>query len=118
MPRGNKSVSEFKGTDARELAEHYSLTPDMFTNTIRSYTVPSTKINKEKKITLNDIKWYIDQYCYFYFGTYLYSENNITIEYRYDTDLIQYTKEEFKNYYGINNYDIHWNLAPVYNFNN
>ena len=34
-------------------------------------------------------------------GTYLYSENNITIEYRYDTDLIKNKKEKFKNYYGI-----------------
>ena len=44
----------------------------------------------------------------------MYSENNITIEYRYDTDLIQYTKEEFKNYYGTDYFLSHWDTAPEY----
>jgi len=112
MPQGNKSLTQFKGSYSRKLAEHYSLTSDMFTYQMRSYTVPSKKKHKEKKITHQNIEWYIDQITYFHFGRYVFNQNNITIEYRYDTDLIKYSKGEFIDYYGDDDYIIHWYQAP------
>ena len=119
MPIGNKSKSEFKGLEAKQIADEYNIEPDMISNDARSYVVPSSKNTiKIKKITLNDIKWFIDQLYYRHYGKFKFNIENINIEFKYDTDLQIYSKFEFIEYYGINNYLIYWNSAPEYLVNN
>ena len=115
MPIRNNSKSQFKGLEAKQIADKFNIRADMIHDEARSYTVPSSKNStKVKKITIDDIKWFIDQLYYHYYGKYKFNIKNIKIEERYDTDLIKYSKVEFINYYGIDEYLIHWESAPDY----
>ena len=115
MAISNTSKSEFKGTEAKLLANRYNIEPYMIVYEDRSYTVPSSSKTtlKIKKITTKDIKWFIDQMYYYHYGTFKFNINNIHIEFKCDTDMQEYTKFEFIKFYGEHNYLIHWNLAPL-----
>ena len=76
MPVSNISKSEFKGTEAKLLANKYNIEPYMIEYEDRSYTVPSSSKTtlKIKKITTKDIKWFIDQMYYYHYGTFKFRE--------------------------------------------
>ena len=113
MSSRNKNKSQFKGIEAKNIADKFNIDPDLIPDELRSYTIPSGHNTiKVKKITLYDIKWFIDRLYYHFYGTYKFDIKNITIEKRYDTNLLNYTKEEFIEYYGIDNYLLYWNTAP------
>lgn len=112
MPKGNTPKSHFKGPEAKLLSHAYNVTPDCIPSSLRTYTIPSNKTIKKKLITLDDVKWYLDQLAYSYYGKYVFSKHNIINELRYDTDNNNYTKSEFIDFYGINNYLDYWNNSP------
>ena len=112
MPKSNTPTSHFKGIEAKRLAQKFHVTPNCIPNYLRSYTIPSQKTIKHKLITVDDIQWHIDQIAYLNHGKYVFSKYNITNELRYDTDNNNYTKAEFIEYYGSDNYFYNWNNAP------
>ena len=116
MPISNTSKSEFKGLEAKLLSDRYNIEPHMINYEERSYTVPSSKNGlKIKKITKKNVERFIDRIYYYYYGTFKFNINNIDIEFKYDTDMQEYTKFEFIKFYGEQNYLIHWTSAPFSN---
>lgn len=103
MPTGNLG-GHFKTIEAKKLAEKWKLVESDFGPYMRSYL--------NRRITLNDVKSMVDEFCYDVYGEYMYLK--ITPEKRYDTDLNCYTKREFIEFYTSigEDYTIHWATAP------
>ena len=112
MPKGNIPTSQFKGYEAKLLAQEFDVNPECIPNYLRSYIIPSNKKIKQALITADDIKWYVDRLTYLHFGKYVFSRYNIINELRYDIDNEKYTKLEYIEFYGLNNYLEHWDNAP------
>lgn len=103
MPTGNKR-SEFKNKSARLLA-------DLFENEFGALPLDP---NSKKFITEQDIQKCYDGQYWFVNGRAIYNKKNVAKEKRFDTNLIAYTENEFKNEYGKHNYKIHWDRAITY----
>lgn len=101
MPAGNKG-SRFKNLNAKKLAEKWDL----------EECVWDTLISKNKKITIYDVQYIIDNINYESEGVSIFDKKNVPIEKRYFNN-IPITKEELKLKYS-KKYKKIWNILIIY----
>ena len=116
MPTGNER-GLFKNKTAKFLAKKYNLSMKILVDILclSDYQTTNGKYTSKKNyITEHDIKYYIDNLYYKEHGIAFYNKSNVPKEKRFDTDWNAYTLNEFKNYYGNDDYKINWNKAIIY----